>query len=245
MHGTAAGLGLLAMPILCARGDVLYDSGVVIGGGRSVNMIFTAVQPLVVPEHGWRVTSIGTNGLTLGGPANPGLRCDVFQGSIPGPTGGVPIATCTVELPVSGSTSSEWAMSAMDVILPPGQYFVRWTENGDPSYVAMIRMGSSGEGSFSWRRDTGAMLLAGATALRIEGTSGAMCRADLDDDGDFQNGGNPDGAVTIDDLLYFLVAFEAGSNRADLDNGTNTGVGDQAVTIDDLLYFLSRFESGC
>lgn len=68
------------------------------------------------------------------------------------------------------------------------------------------------------------------------------CPSDLD------NGtgmGIPDGGVTIDDLLYFLVEFEAGTLGADLDDGTGTGTRDLAVTIDDLLYFLVRFEMGC
>jgi len=71
------------------------------------------------------------------------------------------------------------------------------------------------------------------------------CAADLDNDGNFANGGVADQAATIDDLLYFLVGFEQGNPAIDLDNGTNTGTPDSAVTIDDLLYFLVRFESGC
>ena len=68
------------------------------------------------------------------------------------------------------------------------------------------------------------------------------CVADLDDG---TGTGEGDGAVTIDDLLYFLVQFEAGSVNVDVDNGTGTGTTDGAVTIDDLLYFLVRFEAGC
>lgn len=54
-----------------------------------------------------------------------------------------------------------------------------------------------------------------------------------------------DGAVTIDDLLFFLAAFEAGDIAVDLDDGSGTGTPDEAVTVDDLLYFLVRFEGGC
>lgn len=68
------------------------------------------------------------------------------------------------------------------------------------------------------------------------------CAADLDNG---SGTGTRDDAVTIDDLLYFLVQFEAGNVAADLDNGTSTGTRDDAVTIDDLLYFLIRFEAGC
>ncbi len=70
----------------------------------------------------------------------------------------------------------------------------------------------------------------------------ACCPADLD------NGtatGTRDGAVTIDDLLYFLGRYEAGDAGADLDDGSGTGTRDGAVTIDDLLYFLGHYEGGC
>jgi Galactose oxidase, central domain len=68
------------------------------------------------------------------------------------------------------------------------------------------------------------------------------CPADLDDG---SNTGTPDRAVNINDLLYFLVAFQQGSPAADLDDGTGSARPDQAVTIDDLLYFLIRLEAGC
>ncbi len=68
------------------------------------------------------------------------------------------------------------------------------------------------------------------------------CPADMDDG---TGTGTPDGGVTIDDLLYYLVVFEQGTTRADLDDGSGTGVPDGGVTIDDLLYFLARYEAGC
>jgi len=76
-------------------------------------------------------------------------------------------------------------------------------------------------------------------------TISSPCPADLDNDGSLSNGGTRDRAVTIDDLLYLLAAFESGNLAADLDNGSNTGTRDNAVTIDDLLYFLTHFEAGC
>ncbi len=69
-----------------------------------------------------------------------------------------------------------------------------------------------------------------------------LCPADLDDG---SGTGASDGAVTINDLLYFLGAFEAGTAAADLDNGSGTATPDGGVTIDDLLFFLVRFEGGC
>lgn len=68
------------------------------------------------------------------------------------------------------------------------------------------------------------------------------CPADLDDG---TGNGTRDYAVDINDLLYFLSAFESGSIAADLDNGSGTGARDNAVDINDLLYFLVRFEAGC
>jgi hypothetical protein len=81
-----------------------------------------------------------------------------------------------------------------------------------------------------------------APSLMDLATIQLTCPADLDNG---NGSGTPDQAVTIDDLIYFLNAFEAGSAAADLDDGSFTGTRDQAVTIDDLLYFLTRFEMGC
>lgn len=68
------------------------------------------------------------------------------------------------------------------------------------------------------------------------------CPADRDD-GEGQ--GHTDGAVTIDDLLYYLSLWESGDPDADIDNGEGAATVDDAVTIDDLLFFLVRFEAGC
>ncbi|QQS08231.1 MAG: hypothetical protein IPK69_09515 [Phycisphaerales bacterium] len=68
------------------------------------------------------------------------------------------------------------------------------------------------------------------------------CVADMDNG---SGAGIPDGGTTIDDLLYFLGAFSAGTTIADIDNGTTTGTPDGGVTIDDLLYYLGSFSTGC
>jgi hypothetical protein len=68
------------------------------------------------------------------------------------------------------------------------------------------------------------------------------CPADCDDG---TSEGHSDGAVTIDDLLFYLSLWEAGDLDADIDNGEGGAVTDEAVTIDDLLFFLVRFEAGC
>lgn len=70
----------------------------------------------------------------------------------------------------------------------------------------------------------------------------ATCPADLDDT---SGTGTPDGAVTIEDLLFFLTLLESGSPAADLDNGSGTGTPDQGVDVSDLLYFIDHFSAGC
>lgn len=82
----------------------------------------------------------------------------------------------------------------------------------------------------------------GAGSGRLVLSNAQLCAADLDDG----NGlGVPDGGVSIDDLLYYLSAFDAGSTAADFDDGSNTGTRDCAATLDDLLYYLARYEGGC
>jgi hypothetical protein len=90
-----------------------------------------------------------------------------------------------------------------------------------------------------------AELLAPGSVARVltgEYPSCAACPADLDNG---SGTGQPDGGVDINDLLFFLAAFEAGSASADLDDGSTTGQPDGGVDINDLLYFLSHFEAGC
>lgn len=85
-----------------------------------------------------------------------------------------------------------------------------------------------------------------AANINFDGTIGSpACPADLDGNGDINDGGNPDGGVDINDLLYFLAGFENGSPLVDLDNGSGTGTQDGGVDISDLLFFLSHFEAGC
>jgi Lamin Tail Domain len=67
------------------------------------------------------------------------------------------------------------------------------------------------------------------------------CPADL---ADINGNPNPDGGVDVNDLIYFLVRFEAGN--MDLDNdGVDPQVLDNATDISDLLFFLVHFEAGC
>jgi uncharacterized membrane protein len=95
--------------------------------------------------------------------------------------------------------------------------------------------------------DAGACVSVGMGVRGGYWSAGAIpvgCPADLDDGG---GGGVPDGAITIEDLLFFLIKFESGETSADLDDDGNPTIGtpDGAVTVDDLLFFLVRFEEGC
>lgn len=120
----------------------------------------------------------------------------------------------------------------------------RWLPVGSGLGVAITTVGAVGTGPAKGIYIPGTFSAAGglpAHNLAFLGTCTA-CPADLDDG---SASGRPDGAVTIEDLLYFLGAYEAGSVAADLDNGSGVGPCDGAVTIEDLLYFLGHYEGGC
>lgn len=70
-----------------------------------------------------------------------------------------------------------------------------------------------------------------------------VCCADLAGAG--ITGIEPDGAVTVDDLIVFLIWFEEGLVEADIDSSLGDCNPDGGVNIDDLLSFLSHFEAGC
>jgi len=131
-------------------------------------------------------------------------------------------------------------------------YAVRVTENGVVEGVPIALTPSSptcspsllsanGRTIISTTRDTHTQSL-DSYRIGITSMGEPPCPADLDDG---SGTGSPDGAVEINDLLYFLSAFELGSIAADLDNGGGNGTPDNAVDINDLLFFLARFESGC
>lgn len=93
--------------------------------------------------------------------------------------------------------------------------------------------------------DTGTYVCVALNACATAPTDGTLltfCPADLDDG---SGSGACDGAVAIDDLIYFLSAFENGTLDADLDDGTARATPDGAVTIEDLVFMLVRFEEGC
>lgn len=70
----------------------------------------------------------------------------------------------------------------------------------------------------------------------------SACLADIDDGSGF---GIPDGGVGIEDLLGYLIRYEAGSSEADVDNGSSTAAPDGGVGVEDLLFYLGRYDAGC
>lgn len=150
----------------------------------------------------------------------------------------------------AAQNSDSFAVAAFGNVAAPRTLLVNatidnWAATGLPFAPADFT------GSWQFNRTIAAGASDTVTASFGVGTyvppTGGGCPADLDNDGNFANGGVDDGAVTIDDLLYFLAGFEAGNAAVDLDNDGDPAVGtpDGAVTIDDLLFFLARFEAGC
>jgi hypothetical protein len=177
----------------------------------------------------------------------------IFSGST---LAGRRVTSTRIELNVFVDAGSDAAEFSTDILLP-----IDVDDEGGSSVVAYTgsALNWTGVGAFTFTETTnrynGVIIPAryGAETFGVQGNllegSGIFvtleplsCAADLDDG---TGTGTPDDAVTIDDLLFFLGAFEQGSTDADLDDGTGTGTPDDAVTVDDLLYFLVRFEAGC
>jgi hypothetical protein len=120
---------------------------------------------------------------------------------------------------------------------------IRWGTSYNFRFDANIAPAASGNATFGlWKAGSPGTMTA---AAQVPGVP--ACAADLDGDGNFGNGGAPDGGVDINDLIYFLTGFELGSSAVDLDNDGDpaAGVPDGGVDVNDLLFYLSRFELGC
>lgn len=154
-------------------------------------------------------------------------------------------------------------------VLPAGEYWLEWSFVGasSPSANVFMPIVTPRAQAFDTNARLRNLLVSGGPRVWFEsregfitgvsegrpyalpfilnGTAlGASCPADLDNG---SGTGTPDGGVDINDLLYFLFEFEAGSAGADLDNDGDPSVGtpDGGVDVNDLLFFLARFEAGC
>jgi hypothetical protein len=171
---------------------------------------------------------VEVNAFSISPPANgqlSGLSINQRFGSLPGPTAwsslttiGAPTATRTIPA---------------NVLQPNTDYFATWyfDQRVSTSYPppAVVTFTNVTFGNIT------------RVAFRT-GAATVSCAADLDNG---SGSGTPDGGVDINDLLFFLGEFEAGSTDADLDNGSGNGTPDGGVDINDLLFFLGHFEAGC
>lgn len=168
------------------------------------------------------------------------------------------VPSCSVAPQITGQPSStqvlDGATAHLSVVATGGSLSFRWRHGGvDLADDARVH----GSQTPNLTIDAVRASDAGIYQVLVSGSCGqvssvqvllrVLCPADLDDDGSFANGGTRDWAVTIEDLLFFLAAFEAGNIAADLDDDGDPllGTPDGGVTIDDLSFFLARFERGC
>ena len=128
----------------------------------------------------------------------------------------------------------------------PVDRFARRLWENDPLAVERFPDGPGAAEPFSaW--ETQVLGVSGAYLILLTGTCfvdlAPPCVADVDDG---FGSGVPDGGVTIDDLLFYLGAFTAGVERADVDDdGEDPPQPDGGVTIEDLIYFIVRYTAGC
>jgi hypothetical protein len=126
------------------------------------------------------------------------------------------------------------------------RFLSRWTGagwqsiSGVTSSPSLLAVSNNGSSSSLWTVGPAH----GDYTLSFDRLDGCprTCPADLDDG---SGTGTRDGGVSLDDLFYFLTAYELGDARADIDDGSNTNTLDGGVGIEDLLYFVRRFEGGC
>lgn len=180
--------------------------------------------------------------------------------SITGGFAGVPaVANGVVYVPRSGGVAAlslengtplwQWPSDGSETVAPGNMILTNshlFVQTGTATHAIDLNTHES-----VWSTPTGGHLALSDRRLLIANsltktvtTFDLTCPADLDDG---TASGNSDGAITINDLLYFLDQFERGASDADLDDdGDPTQAQpDSAVTIEDLIFFLIHFERGC
>jgi Metallo-peptidase family M12B Reprolysin-like len=191
-------------------------------GSVTAGLAHTAVNQLLISlrdPSGLSVLLWNQNGGNGGG---PGTRGDNLCNTVFSDDAAVPASALGLnDAPYTGTWRPAAPLSAFGGRLANGNWVVRFEDS-----VAL---------------ESGTVLAFGVT-IRHRICAATRCPADQDNG---SGAGLADGAVTIEDLLYFLTAFEGGNSRIDLDDGSGQGRPDGAVTIDDLLAYLIAFENGC
>ncbi|MEE9294182.1 MAG: hypothetical protein V3W34_04335 [Phycisphaerae bacterium] len=162
-------IGTTAPPTATAGGFLLDNGSMDFFSGRTVGAAseWQVFQPFTVPSPGWAVTTIGTDGWNLADPNGRGILGRLLPDVGGNPDEANPISSAVYFLqPDSGQSS--WRDEAHNVALLPGNYWMQWTNNGDPQHWSAIFLGVTGEDSFS-RNSNGDEVPAGPTALRIAG----------------------------------------------------------------------------
>lgn len=254
---TTWGLGnLFEMPI-----DVRIDGGgtttvVVQNNARTQHFLIPVSAPVTnvsLDEKDWILTTAKTGVAYVNGPAK-------VIGATPAIGSSNASAPANVQVVFSEAVNA--TSGAFTITGPSGGVPFTYAYNAGARTATLTPTSTLAAGTYTVNVAASITTVASGLALDGEIVGGALpsgngvaggaaswtfsitpaCVADVDDG---SGTGHPDGGVTIDDLLYYLSIFEAGSISADVDDGSGTGVHDGGVTIDDLLYYLQRFESGC
>jgi hypothetical protein len=200
--------------------------------GLGVQRVDSAGARLFGPAGGVILPTTGSHSAFINAIAGPARSTYVVWSQYQGANG--PMQIKATRLDASGTPI--WTSAIVDVA----------NSSSNKSRLGAFAASGGNRVICAWNDGTSGANDVLAGNLNFDGSLGApMCIADLDDDGVLSNGGNPDGGVEINDLLFFVAAFENGSILADLDNGSGTGTQDGGVEISDLLYFLFHFEAGC
>ncbi len=176
----APGLRSDAPPTVPTGGFLLNNGSMGFDSGRTVGAaaLWQVFQPFTVPAPGWAVTTIGTDGWNVVDPNGGGMLGRLLPDVGGDPDEANPISSAVYFLQDNFGQSS-WRDEPHNVNLSPGNYWMQWTNNGDPDHWSAIFLGVSGEDSFS-RNGAGQIFGAGPTALRIAGQELGGCPGEGD-----------------------------------------------------------------
>jgi len=169
-------VGVLALSAIPAHAEMLLDNGSQanwlgrpVSGGNFFQGL-TTYQPFSVVDEAWHVTSIGVDGWVVRDTLGLGMLGTLLpDDGFGNPMDNSPIADAVYHLGTD-PFSSNWQDEVFDEILMQGDYWMRWSSNGDPDYIAGIFDGVTGDNPFTKQECTGVTLNGpNPTALRIMG----------------------------------------------------------------------------